>query len=132
MSVKGAEHPLPLDLGLSFSPTSKFRSFPLWIVSILSGRMLTEHTRMSMEINRRGIEMQELGQNVIVESKGSKIVITVDADAPGWTSKSGKSENVGSTLGNRKFVHNGIEYTIGMTVYTAIGARAAKKVKKAA
>lgn len=87
---------------------------------------------MSMEINRRGIEMQELGQNVVVESKGSKIVITVDADAPGWTSKSGKSENVGSTLGNRKFVHNGIEYTIGMTVYTAIGARAAKKVKKAA
>lgn len=75
----------------------------------------------------------ELGQNVVVESKGGKIVITVDGDAAGWTSKSGKNENIGSTLGNRKFVHNGVEYTLGMTVYTAIGSRAAKKpLKKAA
>ena len=41
-----------------------------------------------------------MSQNIKVDHNGSKLVITIDTKAARTDSKSGKSEIIGSTLGN--------------------------------
>jgi hypothetical protein len=64
--------------------------------------------------------MSELGTNVKVDVKNNKMVITVDLKADRTLSKSGKSNIIASTQGN-KDVPNGNEIiTVGLNVYTKV------------
>lgn len=65
--------------------------------------------------------MPAVGNNVMAEVSGDKLIITVDLSVEGSASKSGKSIIIGSTQGNKSVETPGGEVTIGLNVYRKSG-----------
>jgi hypothetical protein len=59
--------------------------------------------------------VQSIGENVEVEVRDGKAVITIDLSHRGPVSPSGKTRRVASTLGNVQIV--GTEVTLGLNAY---------------
>jgi hypothetical protein len=56
--------------------------------------------------------------NIAIETKGDKLVITIDATVDLGPSASGKTRLVASTQGNKKIVVDGREIHLGINAYT--------------
>jgi hypothetical protein len=62
----------------------------------------------------------ELGKNVSYVISGTILTLTVDLSKEQGTSKSGKSNVIGTTSGNKKITYNEGTISIGLNVYKPV------------